>query len=104
MLGRFITVDPVQSVDDPLQWNPYLYANNSPVTASDPSGLIMMTPDRGGGSSTPTPKRGVGHITKPKTQTNKSPRQSGGRTAPVQHGPSAPNLPGNFFAGAGWGL
>ncbi|MBA3020263.1 MAG: hypothetical protein KJ738_02160, partial [Actinobacteria bacterium] len=28
VLGRFITVDPVQSVDDPLQWNPYLYANN----------------------------------------------------------------------------
>ncbi|MGC3995183.1 MAG: RHS repeat-associated core domain-containing protein [Propionicimonas sp.] len=37
-LGRFITVDPVQDASDPLQWNPYLYANNTPVTQADPTG------------------------------------------------------------------
>ncbi|MGC3955160.1 MAG: RHS repeat-associated core domain-containing protein [Propionicimonas sp.] len=39
VLQRFVTVDPVQDVADPLQWNAYLYANNSPITNSDPSGL-----------------------------------------------------------------
>ncbi len=38
-LGRFLSVDPVLDVADPVQWNPYVYADNSPVTKSDPSGL-----------------------------------------------------------------
>ncbi|MFT4296054.1 MAG: RHS repeat-associated core domain-containing protein, partial [Micropruina sp.] len=40
-LQRFITVDPIQDLADPLQWNPYLYANNTPVTKADPTGLFM---------------------------------------------------------------
>lgn len=39
-LGRFISVDPIQDLADPQQWNGYAYAHNSPVTSSDPSGLI----------------------------------------------------------------
>ncbi|WP_269749299.1 RHS repeat-associated core domain-containing protein, partial [Micromonospora rifamycinica] len=39
-LGRFISLDPLQDLADPQQWNGYAYANNSPVTTSDPSGLI----------------------------------------------------------------
>ncbi|MFD6568314.1 polymorphic toxin-type HINT domain-containing protein [Micromonospora profundi] len=39
-LGRFISVDPIMNLSDPQQWNGYSYANNSPVTSSDPSGLI----------------------------------------------------------------
>ncbi|MEV4536593.1 RHS repeat-associated core domain-containing protein [Asanoa sp. NPDC049518] len=39
-LGRFVSVDPVQDLTDPQQWNGYSYANNSPVTMSDPTGLI----------------------------------------------------------------
>ncbi|WP_084261552.1 polymorphic toxin-type HINT domain-containing protein [Micromonospora rifamycinica] len=39
-LGRFISVDPLQDLADPQQWNGYAYAHNSPVTSSDPSGLI----------------------------------------------------------------
>ncbi|MFT3969961.1 MAG: RHS repeat-associated core domain-containing protein [Micropruina sp.] len=39
VLQRFITVDPIQDLADPLQWNPYLYANNSPITKADPTGL-----------------------------------------------------------------
>ncbi|MBQ0993526.1 sugar-binding protein [Micromonospora sp. H61] len=39
-IGRFISVDPIIDTADPQQWNPYNYANNSPVTRSDPTGLI----------------------------------------------------------------
>ncbi|GIF62191.1 hypothetical protein Ais01nite_02260 [Asanoa ishikariensis] len=38
-LGRFISVDPLFDLSDPQSWNGYAYANNSPVTSSDPSGL-----------------------------------------------------------------
>ncbi|NYF56969.1 RHS repeat-associated core domain-containing protein [Micromonospora purpureochromogenes] len=38
VLGRFISVDPVQDLSDPQQWNSYAYSNNNPVTFSDPSG------------------------------------------------------------------
>ncbi|MFD4247784.1 RHS repeat domain-containing protein [Streptomyces sp. NPDC058525] len=36
--GRFISVDPVMDSNDPQQLNAYAYANNAPVTSSDPSG------------------------------------------------------------------
>ncbi|MEU8424365.1 RHS repeat-associated core domain-containing protein [Micromonospora sp. NPDC048835] len=39
-IGRFVSVDPLQDLADPQQWNGYSYANNSPVTMSDPDGLI----------------------------------------------------------------
>ncbi|MFI6285031.1 polymorphic toxin-type HINT domain-containing protein [Streptomyces sp. NPDC051018] len=38
-LGKFISVDPVIDVTDPQQMNAYAYANNTPVTLADPSGL-----------------------------------------------------------------
>ncbi|MCK2221690.1 type IV secretion protein Rhs [Actinomadura sp. ATCC 31491] len=37
-LGRFLSVDPVIDDVDPQQLNAYAYANNSPVTMSDPDG------------------------------------------------------------------
>ncbi|MGW0827849.1 polymorphic toxin-type HINT domain-containing protein [Streptomyces sp. NPDC002845] len=37
--GRFVSADPVLDQSDPLQANGYSYANNSPVTHADPSGL-----------------------------------------------------------------
>jgi RHS repeat-associated protein len=46
--GRFISVDPVMDLADPQQWNPYTYSNNSPVTSSDPSGLLNKELDSGG--------------------------------------------------------
>jgi hypothetical protein len=102
VLGRFVTVDPQQSLTDPLQWNPYLYANNSPVTKADPTGL-MTPPDDG-----PNPRPGYGGGRgggNGNGSSKQSPHHSGGgRTAPVQHGPSAPIIPGDFFAGAGWAL
>jgi RHS repeat-associated protein len=44
-LGRFVSVDPVQDLADPQQWNGYAYAGNSPVTKSDPTGLVPRDPD-----------------------------------------------------------
>ncbi|MFE2013950.1 RHS repeat domain-containing protein [Streptomyces sp. NPDC059491] len=38
-LGQFISVDPVLAVDGPQSLNGYSYANNTPVTTSDPSGM-----------------------------------------------------------------
>jgi RHS repeat-associated protein len=45
LLERFITVDPVQDPDEPLQWNAYLYANNTPLAMSDPSGKRPIIDD-----------------------------------------------------------
>ncbi|MGQ5260986.1 RHS repeat-associated core domain-containing protein [Micromonospora sp. ZYX-F-536] len=44
-LGRFISVDPVQDLADPQQWNAYAYSNNSPITFSDPTGLKACSDD-----------------------------------------------------------
>lgn len=37
--GRFITVDPVFNAVSPQSWAGYTYADNSPITFSDPTGL-----------------------------------------------------------------
>lgn len=39
-IGKFVSVDPLQDAAQPQQWNGYSYANNTPVTSSDPTGLI----------------------------------------------------------------
>ncbi|MDK9495229.1 ricin-type beta-trefoil lectin domain protein [Streptomyces katrae] len=38
--GRFISVDPIIDITDPLQMNGYTYANGNPIGGSDPSGLF----------------------------------------------------------------
>ncbi|MFE3607580.1 ricin-type beta-trefoil lectin domain protein [Streptomyces goshikiensis] len=38
--GRFISVDPVIDITDPLQMNGYTYSNADPINGSDPSGLF----------------------------------------------------------------
>ncbi|WP_340385415.1 RHS repeat-associated core domain-containing protein [Streptomyces sp. SS7] len=43
MIGKFISLDPVIDYTQPQQINGYAYANNSPVTLSDPSGLLSST-------------------------------------------------------------
>ncbi|MFZ3494698.1 polymorphic toxin-type HINT domain-containing protein [Streptomyces sp. 5.8] len=37
--GRFISVDPIIDITDPLQMNGYTYASGNPVSNSDPTGL-----------------------------------------------------------------
>ncbi|MGK5498892.1 polymorphic toxin-type HINT domain-containing protein [Streptomyces sp. URMC 125] len=39
-LGKFISVDPLIDYTSPQQINGYAYANNSPVTLSDPTGML----------------------------------------------------------------
>ncbi|HZN71972.1 MAG TPA: RHS repeat-associated core domain-containing protein [Micromonosporaceae bacterium] len=39
-IGRFISVDPVFNAGDPQSWTGYAYANNTPITGSDPTGLM----------------------------------------------------------------
>ncbi|MFC6607737.1 RHS repeat-associated core domain-containing protein [Amorphoplanes digitatis] len=41
-LGRFISRDPVFDATDSQQINGYAYANNNPITKSDPSGLMPI--------------------------------------------------------------
>ncbi|MFJ3646554.1 polymorphic toxin type 28 domain-containing protein [Streptomyces murinus] len=43
LIGRFLSADPVLSADDHESINGYAYANNTPVTLSDPSGLRPIT-------------------------------------------------------------
>lgn len=48
--SRFISVDPIMNPMDPQQMNGYAYANNSPVTSADPSGLFVPCEGSCGGS------------------------------------------------------
>jgi RHS repeat-associated protein len=48
--GRFASVDPLLDLADPQQWNAYSYAGNTPITASDPSGLMTKVDGGGGGN------------------------------------------------------
>ncbi|WP_406271969.1 polymorphic toxin-type HINT domain-containing protein [Streptomyces sp. NBC_00191] len=61
--GRFLSVDPVMDITDPLQMNGYAYANASPVTGSDPSGLFCDGCGAGGASTVWTPENGPGCTT-----------------------------------------
>ncbi len=38
--GRFVSIDPLMDLADPQMWNGYTYSNGSPVTHSDPDGLL----------------------------------------------------------------
>lgn len=50
-IGRFITVDPIMHPDDPQQMNGYFYANNNPMTFSDPTGLEIWAHTNDDGST-----------------------------------------------------
>ncbi|WP_018349903.1 polymorphic toxin-type HINT domain-containing protein [Longispora albida] len=43
--GRFVSADPLVDFNDPQQMNGYAYANNSPISKSDPSGLLWRDDD-----------------------------------------------------------
>ncbi|GGO01697.1 RHS repeat-associated core domain-containing protein [Micromonospora parathelypteridis] len=43
--GRFISVDPIIDVNDPQQMHGYAYANNNPISFSDPDGLKACSDD-----------------------------------------------------------
>lgn len=53
-LGRFISADPVLDLTDSQQMGGYAYANHSPVTFSDPTGLFIFEDADGGGQQART--------------------------------------------------
>jgi RHS repeat-associated protein len=61
--GRFTQADPVVDTGDPQQMNGYSYSSGSPVSSSDPSGMMqrysvpgaVMHPSCGNGASSPPP-------------------------------------------------
>jgi RHS repeat-associated protein len=63
-LGRFISVDPLMDVTDHQQMHGYVYANNNPVTFTDPDGLSWLCIDICGSGgyavNVPTPNGGRG--------------------------------------------
>ncbi|MFJ9430513.1 RHS repeat domain-containing protein [Streptomyces sp. NPDC101490] len=56
--GRFLSADPIIDMADPLQMNGYAYSHNSPVSRSDPTGLMDDEAYRLGNSNSPTPNPG----------------------------------------------
>jgi RHS repeat-associated protein len=79
LIGRFISADPVADPMDPQQMQGYSYANNSPVSNSDPTGLAPMTDEHwyGGKGASATP--------------DVSPKGGGGGGPSGPSGPSAPS-------------
>ncbi|MGW8362914.1 ricin-type beta-trefoil lectin domain protein [Streptomyces wedmorensis] len=47
--GRFLSADPLLDTADPQSWNGYAYADNNPVTNSDPDGRMCLHGAPGGG-------------------------------------------------------
>ncbi|WTT80385.1 polymorphic toxin-type HINT domain-containing protein (plasmid) [Streptomyces sp. NBC_00080] len=52
-IGQFISVDPILAADQPQSLNGYSYANNNPVTGSDPTGLWCDSCNDGAGWTRP---------------------------------------------------
>ncbi|MBP2320389.1 RHS repeat-associated protein [Kibdelosporangium banguiense] len=75
--GRFISVDPVLDSGDSQQMNGYTYSGNSPITKSDPSGLLaiglddmgcpLQTGCGGGKNNTPPAQQPNGTFPQPGT-------------------------------------
>lgn len=60
--GRFLSVDPLVNYGDPQTLHGYAYSNNSPITYSDPDGLMRTARDVGGGGSVGGGGRGGARI------------------------------------------
>ncbi|MFI1769752.1 polymorphic toxin-type HINT domain-containing protein, partial [Streptomyces sp. NPDC020800] len=63
--GHFLSVDPLLDPSDPQQLNAYAYSNSSPVTYSDPSGLIIPNCTNGWNACGPGPHTETPHIVDP---------------------------------------
>ncbi|MET9670630.1 polymorphic toxin-type HINT domain-containing protein [Streptomyces sp. NPDC006475] len=76
--GRFITADPILDLTSSQQINGYAYANNNPVTQSDPTGLCAEpgcpTIDAAGINHTPLPRNSP-HRTPWHSSTSKAAKQ-----------------------------
>ncbi|MBB5895277.1 RHS repeat domain-containing protein [Kutzneria kofuensis] len=57
--GRFAQADPVVDTGDPQQMNGYSYANGSPISSADPSGMTPMPCPNAGGATSVHPACGI---------------------------------------------
>jgi RHS repeat-associated protein len=89
-IGRFISVDPLMSLTDPQQMQAYSYADNSPVTMSDPTGLSPHSCPDG------DCRKGKG----PAGKSGSSGSSSGGGQPTSTR--SCPDGYGSCWAGGGW--
>ncbi|WP_433374757.1 RHS repeat-associated core domain-containing protein [Streptosporangium sp. CA-115845] len=110
-IGRFVSLDPIQDTSQPQQWNGYSYANNSPVTLSDPTGLIPADCrefDCYGYSPKTGCPHGCGSVKNIKwgkrnnKSTTKSRRYSGTAKKPVRPRPLGPVAPGVTCDPSAW--
>jgi RHS repeat-associated protein len=68
--GRFLSADPIVDMADPLQANGYSYSRNSPVSSSDPSGLMPVFDNSGGGPGPSSPAVKETYTGQPYEKTN----------------------------------
>ncbi|XBB66145.1 polymorphic toxin-type HINT domain-containing protein [Nocardioides sp. WV_118_6] len=78
--GRFTSVDPLLNPADPTQANGYNYANNNPVTYSDPTGLYPVCNGEPCVDSERDPKTGTWNMGKQPVQ----PKPVAGEVAGIQ--------------------
>lgn len=110
-IGRFISVDPVMDIAEPDQWAAYTYANNNPITFSDPTGLwsgpIGDWP-KGPGSSSPQAIKQNTEKAQARQDVGGGSGPSGRRTGTANaHRPGAPatavgNSAGGLSVGMQW--
>jgi RHS repeat-associated protein len=98
-IGRFVSVDPVQDLTDPQQWNGYAYADNNPATLSDPSGLKAKDPDLDDQFGHPLPGTGSNTPHTSKASTPKPPTLDDFLDTPVPGG-LPDEVAGNSYHGS----
>ncbi|MFE0276314.1 polymorphic toxin-type HINT domain-containing protein [Streptomyces sp. NPDC058992] len=111
--GRFISADPLIDITDPMQMNGYTYANGSPVSYSDPTGLKLACggpyegcpnkPDGTPGNGHPSKiNLGGGSKSKGNGSQNAAPKGNGGNGVPTGsgRGPVCSVKEGNCFRDA----
>ncbi|MFE0640920.1 RHS repeat-associated core domain-containing protein [Streptomyces sp. NPDC058877] len=94
-LGQFISVDPVLAVDSPQSLNGYSYANNNPVTTSDPTGMCAevdcpshgVTPVKNTSPIKQKPNNGTNVHTDQTLETTETPTPTPGPTPTPPPGP-----------------
>ncbi|MFF0717060.1 polymorphic toxin-type HINT domain-containing protein [Streptomyces bauhiniae] len=91
-IGQFISVDPLLDASDPQSLNGYSYASNTPITSSDPSGLIRREPDgeqcRGGWEEC-----GPGNVSNPSNRSDSGTPSSNKGTAAYSGGGNVSTTP-----------
>ncbi|MFI9381437.1 RHS repeat-associated core domain-containing protein [Kutzneria sp. NPDC052558] len=88
--GRFTQADPVVDTGDPQQMNGYSYASGSPISSSDPSGMIMDCNTGGGAALHPSCGHGSGSPNPGSPPPAPSPTQGQGGGASTAPAPSQP--------------